>query len=175
MARITNACIQPSFSTIRCKTLDNFIKVCYSLPDVAALTPRRLLASLSDVTPIPRRGRRSPSTFLTSLSYYLVHSSSLSPLDATLMDLPASVANKRLTAKLSPLDATLTKTRGGGILPGTCQLADVSTFRPFPIPFAFRFLRTLWRAAKTQLFSFQAIPHSLPKTTRGGGTCGNQW
>src|SRR6266849_7233230 len=30
------------------------------------------------------------------------------------MDLPASVANKRLTAKLSPLDATLTKNRGWG-------------------------------------------------------------
>jgi hypothetical protein len=25
-------------------------------------------------------------------------------------------------------------------------------------------------SAKTQLFSFQAFPHSLPKTTRGGGT-----
>src|SRR5260370_15759953 len=24
-------------------------------------------------------------------------------------------------------------------------------------------------AAKTQVFSFQAFPHSLPKTTRGGG------
>jgi RHS repeat-associated protein len=30
-------------------------------------------------------------------------------------------------------------------------------------------LRTLLRAAKTQLLSFQAILHSLPKTTRGGG------
>src|SRR5260370_348646 len=38
----------------------------------------------------------------------------LSPLPATLMDLPASVANKRLTAWLSFLDATLTKKRGGG-------------------------------------------------------------
>jgi hypothetical protein len=36
----------------------------------------------------------------------------LSPLDATLMDLPASVANKKLTELLSLLDATLTKTRG---------------------------------------------------------------
>jgi hypothetical protein len=34
-------------------------------------------------------------------------------LVATLMNLPASVANKRLTAKLNPLDATLTKIRGG--------------------------------------------------------------
>src|SRR5713226_65019 len=36
----------------------------------------------------------------------------LSPLAATLMDPPASVANKRLTAWLTPLDATLTKNRG---------------------------------------------------------------
>src|SRR5260370_4122727 len=37
----------------------------------------------------------------------------VSPLAATLMNLPASVANKRLTPWLSPLDATLTKNRGG--------------------------------------------------------------
>jgi hypothetical protein len=37
----------------------------------------------------------------------------ISPLAATLMDLPASVANKRLTVWLTPLDATLTKNRGG--------------------------------------------------------------
>ena len=30
------------------------------------------------------------------------------------MDLPASVANKRLTALLNPLDTTLTKNIGGG-------------------------------------------------------------
>src|SRR5260370_8916721 len=39
---------------------------------------------------------------------------SISPLAATLMDLPASVANKRLTAELNPLDATLTKNQGVG-------------------------------------------------------------
>src|SRR6266851_5086026 len=37
--------------------------------------------------------------------------SSLTPLAATLMDFPASVANKRLTAGLNPLDATLTENR----------------------------------------------------------------
>src|SRR5580704_3929808 len=42
------------------------------------------------------------------------HHDTVSPLAATLMNLPASVANKRLTAKLTPLDATLTKNRGGG-------------------------------------------------------------
>src|SRR5713226_6450597 len=41
----------------------------------------------------------------------------VSPLAATLMDLPASVANKRLTAELTLLAATLTKNRGeGGII-----------------------------------------------------------
>src|SRR6266699_3388300 len=40
------------------------------------------------------------------------HPPSISPLAATLMGLLASVANKRLTTCLSPLDATLTKNRG---------------------------------------------------------------
>jgi len=40
--------------------------------------------------------------------------SSLSPLAATPMDSPQGVANKRLTTKLSPLDATLMKNRGRG-------------------------------------------------------------
>src|SRR6266446_558067 len=40
----------------------------------------------------------------------------VSPLAATLMNLPTSVANKRLTQKLSPLDSALTKNRGWGAL-----------------------------------------------------------
>jgi hypothetical protein len=41
-----------------------------------------------------------------------------SPLSATLTDMPLSVDSKRLTEKLNPLDATLTKNRGRGhILP----------------------------------------------------------
>jgi hypothetical protein len=51
----------------------------------------------------------------------------LSPLDATLMDLPASVANKGLTSWLNPLDATLTKNRGGYIYPR--RRSDFSTFK----------------------------------------------
>jgi len=50
------------------------------------------------------------------------HPAPLSPLAATLMDLPASVAYKRLTENLTPLDATLTKNRGEG-----CTLS----FTPF--------------------------------------------
>src|SRR6266403_2060573 len=43
-------------------------------------------------------------------------STPISPLTATLMNLPTSVANKRLTQKLSPLDSALTKNRGWGAL-----------------------------------------------------------
>src|SRR6266571_6721329 len=39
-----------------------------------------------------------------------------------------------------------------------------------PIPFLFTFLRTLLRSRKTQLFCFQAIPNSLPKTPGVGYT-----
>ncbi len=56
-------------------------------------------------------------------------STPLNPLAATLMDPPASVANKRLTADLSPLDATLTKNRGvGGVMVNQLPLSsNIST------------------------------------------------
>jgi len=54
--------------------------------------------------------KSSALTQLLSRQHFLP----VSPLAATLMDLPASVANKGLTAWLNPLDATLTKIRGGG-------------------------------------------------------------
>ena len=63
----------------------------------------------------------------------------LSPLPATLMKSPTSVANKRLTRLLSPLAATLTKNRGEvgvmvnqipvGFNVPTCRRSDVSTFQ----------------------------------------------
>src|SRR6266849_1097299 len=64
-----------------------------------------------------------PPDFLTSRSPYppaptpqaSLPTIALSPLGATLMDVPASVANKRLTARLSSLDATLTR-NGGHVL-----------------------------------------------------------
>src|SRR5580704_13487955 len=59
----------------------------------------------------------------------------VSLLAATLMELPASVANKRLTVILTPLDATLTK-NWGRVFP---------TFRP------------------SNLQTFQLCSRSLPK------------
>jgi hypothetical protein len=79
------------------------------------------------------------------------HFASISPLAATLMDLLASVANKRLTAELNPLDATLTKNRGVGVF--------------FPI----------WRSLRghgdenshfIQVLSFHIVAHSFPVNLR---------
>jgi hypothetical protein len=118
--------VRPSFSTIRCKTLNIFIKACYALPCISKPIPARLpRASKGSFT----RSVRLP---LSNLSLQFLSSlppMALSPLTATLMHLPASVADKRLTAWLNPLDATLTKNTGAGI--PRCSI-------PFPLSFNFR-------------------------------------
>jgi len=45
--------VQPPFSTIHCKTLNIFIKVCYTVLVVAAMSPRRTLSLPSNRTPAP--------------------------------------------------------------------------------------------------------------------------
>src|SRR5580704_7155 len=45
------------------------------------------------------------------------HPASLTPLNATLTESPLTAANKRLTPKLTRLDATLTKNTGVGATP----------------------------------------------------------
>src|SRR5713226_4615155 len=69
-----------------------------------------------------------PPYIITSLLPYFA----LSPLAATLMGLPASVANKRLTFRLNPLDATLTKNRGAH--PSSQTLFSVLAPSPVPYP-----------------------------------------
>src|SRR6266478_3138916 len=56
----------------------------------------------------------------------------ISPLAATLMNLLASAANKRLTVELSPLDATLTKNTGGGDILVTSELVPILKFFHWP-------------------------------------------
>jgi len=67
-----------------------------------------------------------PNSFPFTLAHFpFSHSHflpSLSPLAATLMTSPISVAFKELTGSLSPLDSTLTKNRGVGVLWLTCIL-----------------------------------------------------
>src|SRR5712692_6631496 len=84
--------------------------------------PFNLFADSHPLTPVTsifykNAGGRGHSRRFLSPKAFPCHTSGnspVSPLAATLMDLPASVGNKRLTAGLTPLDATLTKNRGWG-------------------------------------------------------------
>jgi len=82
----------------------------------------------------------------------------ISPLSATLMDLPASVANKRLTARLNPLDATLTKNTG----------AHPSSQKPFYLlalpPQTFRRSNLFWLSP---FFLFIHLQMPLPANPYG--------
>ncbi len=93
------------------------------------------------------------------------HLAPITPLAATLMNLPASVANKRVMAWLTPLDATLTENMGVGATPH-----DVSTFRPSAVQFVRLlqpgFLTGTSQTSQRDAFSiyplfFQALPHSF--------------
>jgi|SRR5580704_4901174 hypothetical protein len=61
------------------------------------------------------------------------HYAPISSLAATRTNPPASVADKRLTPILTPLDATLTKNRGGRGIPNSpIQLSNVDCQPPHP-------------------------------------------
>ena len=78
----------------------------------------------------------------------------LTPLAATLMKFPASVANKGLMDELNPLDATLTKKRGGRvhfILLRIVRAARAKRLKSF----RFMQLRTLLHSPKTNSFVFK--------------------
>jgi hypothetical protein len=93
-------------------------------------------------------------------------SAPVSPLAATLMDLPASVANKRLTAGLTPLDATLTKNTGEGAPPvdlSTFRRSDVQTI-PNPLFPFFSYSSALFCVpGKLNSFIFKRFRTLLPK------------
>ena len=88
------------------------------------------------------------------------------------MDLLASVANKRLTTGLSPLDATLTKNRGeGGVMVNQHPPdLDVWTFRRSDVPTFQRTLHSLFSLFAQRVFhnsfTFTGI-HTLSKNSRG--------
>jgi hypothetical protein len=116
---------------------------------IALLTPPNRCAfarSLREVSP-------RPTQFLSCQYHYPIN-----PLDATLMDLPASVVNKRLTSKLTPLNATLTKNWG----------AHLSTFTPSDVPTNLRTapfsFPTLTNATSRKPFPFTPLqmPGGIP-------------
>jgi hypothetical protein len=92
----------------------------------------------------------------------------LNPLAATLVDLPASVANKRLTARLNPLDATNYKKHRGGAARlwnsplTTCNSPlHSSPFLSYP--------SALFCTTKNSTLLFSIDSALFAQNTRGGG------
>src|SRR5713226_9406120 len=115
---------------------------------------------------IDRRHHRQAGPFAMLLPTPPFPSPHLSPL------LPYSYGHSYTTATHQPLcnqSATHSFHRDGGCTP---QAHSESRHSPLVTAFKFlpfKFLHTLLHSSRTQLFYFQAFPHSLPKTTRGGG------
>jgi len=85
---------------------------------------------------------------------------SISPLAATLMNLPASVANKRLTPRLTSLAATLTKKPGGGAHPSSQEIFPFAFSYPLFLLFSYP-SRLTYTTAIPQLFFNQSLTHSF--------------
>jgi len=144
--------VQPSISTIYCKTLNNLISTCYPYYMIARTEPRSVYAEprstcpdhLGEIPTLSESVAHHPRRPLATIG--------LSSLAATLTSLPASVANKRLTARLNPLDATLTKNTGVGI--PAARLPRCSTFRRLDVP-------TILYPPKSLPLNLFADPHPL--------------
>jgi hypothetical protein len=97
------------------------------------------------------------------------HRAPLSPLPAILMDHPASVANKRLTKNLTPLDATLTKNRGEGCTQSFTPFRQIPTTSVFSATYKWPIFYPLY---------FDIHPRSrrsdVPTFRRGDALCGVQ-
>ncbi len=92
-----------------------------------ARLPRASMGPAALLTP----SKSSALTQLLSRQHFV----RVSPLAATLMDFPASVANKRLAAGLNPLNATLTKNRGvGGVMVNQPSPLQRSNAQRFNVP-----------------------------------------
>ena len=133
---------------------------------------------------------RRPSFFSPTPSLFSGQSpSSAAPLESAVPRPLGTAHSTALTEKLSSLESAVPKNRGWGVpcgnLPGLasplstidCGLSwgphSPLACPPWPATvfkfFLFTLLRTLLHSRKFQLFSFQAIAHSLAKTP-GGGT-----
>ncbi len=87
---------------------------------------------------------------------------SISPLAATLMNLLASVGNKRLTERLSPLDATLTKILGEGVEGHSFTSKFVTRYSSrYSSPSFSHPCRQSCATAVSRPFSNQSVTHSF--------------
>jgi len=140
-------------------------------------------AGITDFNPVGKEGALRTVRGLRALLPAATNSSHLSPsrsrphlapltsLAATLMDSPANYCKHKAYGRTKPFRCNTYTKLGGGY---SCQfwkgLRGSATRTRFLFKFfLFTLLRTLLRSPKAQLFYFQSIPHSWPKTTRVGG------
>ena len=124
---------------------------------------RRFPNSFSGLTPAcPEQCCGDPNPLLSRK-----HFAPISPLAATLMHLPVSIAMKALTVLLNLLDATLTK---NGEAPFTVPLAPSPFSLPCQAPSSSISYRLSCTMAAQQLFWSQRVPHSFHRDGGGGGT-----
>jgi len=99
---------------------------------------------------------------LTNASQLTENTATLSPAECAVTSIPPA----------NPLECALTKNTGGGGPSSPTQNSPLDTcYSPLGTLlkfFLFTSLRTLLHSSKYQLFYFQAIPNSLPKTPGGG-------
>src|SRR6266568_6801050 len=116
----------------------------------------------------------TPSVSLRSvpLPHYLpksfpCHTSENSPVSPAIATDPKTHLSKSCICHTSDIPP------GVALASPTLGLPHPQAFQRFlqlsTIPFTFKLLRTLLHSPKPQPFCFQSLPHSLPKTTRGGG------
>jgi hypothetical protein len=112
------------FKNGRSQAVRQTVRICYNI--FLSFTPQtRPVRQVVLQSPLVSLGlRKLPSR---------PHLACVNPLSATLMDPPASVANKELTAGLTPLDATFTKNGGvrGTPLVQSAERVFVTSLRPY--------------------------------------------
>src|SRR5713101_3443454 len=125
------------------------------------LTPLECAVPRSILISILSARINSLEAALTSHSQLIENTATLSPAECAVTS--NSLAN--------PLECALTKnTGGGGAVPLIQELIILhSSLATILKSFLFTLFCTLLHSPKTQLFCFQAIPHSLRKTPGGGG------
>ena len=160
--------IQPSFSTIPCKTLNILIKVCYSLPCLLTLilqvstsvnygnSGRRWLARV--LLPSIRSNRSKPFPFKRLRTH---------PRDGHHPSLSLSITCALFLPRRRGLPhLPILETRRPSLITPTCP----QPLSLHALAHSFAESCTILHSEKTQLFSFHVIPHSYAKKNGGGGS-----
>src|SRR6266404_2889664 len=161
-------------ASLRCKTLNNFSKACYSLPCLPSSNPppRFALNFLAALSPLSLAEPLLPYSS-SHILLLTAHRPLTCPVGVTApyrlksfscntYGFPRKCGKQKTYGTAKPFRCNTYKKHGGGReIPPSSERFN-ACFRPILFPFTL--LRTLLQPPRTQLFCFQEIPHSLAKT-----------